>query len=184
MHRIRDANFLISIGNQIIMCPDFGTSINFQPVLDHFAQIYVLYQKDFSSQNWLASLTKKKVKLQSPGVACNSDHSVSESTPNQIGWETQKWHWFSLRQMVLELLIKTCKILFWTKTRWSTKIFVPFLNFSHNLLQDAYVACRSETCAILKQVSDWHGVPFWKMCISETCFRLALCKLCHIEVAW
>ena len=36
-------------------------------------------------------------------------------------------------------------------------------------------------CAILKYVSDWHGVPFWNMCISETCFRLAPSKLCHIE---
>ena len=35
--------------------------------------------------------------------------------------------------------------------------------------------------AILKHVSDWHGVPFWKMCISDTRFRLALCKLCHIK---
>ena len=38
-------------------------------------------------------------------------------------------------------------------------------------LIDACVARRSETCAILKHVSDWHGVPFWKMCISETCYR-------------
>ena len=48
----------------------------------------------------------------------------------------------------------------------------------------ACVACRSETCAILKHVLDWHGVPFWKMCISKTCFRLAPCKLCHIEGRW
>ena len=41
------------------------------------------------------------------------------------------------------------------------------------LVMTAYVACRSKTCAILKHVSDWHGVPFWKMCISATCFRLA-----------
>ena len=39
------------------------------------------------------------------------------------------------------------------------------------------VACCSVTCAILKHVSDWHGVPFWKMCILEKCFRLAQCKL-------
>ena len=34
---------------------------------------------------------------------------------------------------------------------------------------------------ILKHVSDWHGVPFWKnntLCIYETCFRY---KLCHAE---
>ena len=28
------------------------------------------------------------------------------------------------------------------------------------LLIHKRVACRSETCAILKRVSDWHGVPF------------------------
>ena len=39
------------------------------------------------------------------------------------------------------------------------------------------VARRSETYAILKHVSDWHCVPFWNMCHSETHFRLALCKL-------
>ena len=45
----------------------------------------------------------------------------------------------------------------------------------------ARVACSSETCAILKHVSDWRGVPFWKMCISDTRFGMAPCKLCHIE---
>ena len=47
-----------------------------------------------------------------------------------------------------------------------------------------HVLCRayhSETCAILKHVSDWHGVSFWKMFISGACCRLTPCKLCHIE---
>ena len=65
----------------------------------------------------------------------------------------------------------------------------------------AYVACRSESRAILKHVSDWHGVcmlcavlnhvpswsmfqigmvcvccvPFWITCHPEACFRLAWC---------
>ena len=45
----------------------------------------------------------------------------------------------------------------------------------------AFVASRSEICAIAKQVSDCHGMPFFKMCISEKCFKLAPCKFCHIE---
>ena len=35
--------------------------------------------------------------------------------------------------------------------------------------------------AILIHVPDWHRVLFQKMCHYETCSRLALCKLCHIQ---
>ena len=31
-----------------------------------------------------------------------------------------------------------------------------------------WCTCRFETCAILRHVSDWHCVLFWKMCYSET----------------
>ena len=34
--------------------------------------------------------------------------------------------------------------------------------------QCASVVCHSETCTILKHVSDWHSVLFWNMCISGT----------------
>ena len=34
----------ILIWNQIILCSRLGTFIDFQPVLDHFAQIYMLFQ--------------------------------------------------------------------------------------------------------------------------------------------
>ena len=44
-----------------------------------------------------------------------------------------------------------------------------------------YVACRSKTWAILKHVSVWHCVPFGKMYHSQSWFRLAPSKLCHIE---
>ena len=42
------------------------------------------------------------------------------------------------------------------QTCWSS--FPPFTR----------VACRSNACAILKHVSDWYDVPFFKKCISET----------------
>ena len=32
------------------------------------------------------------------------------------------------------------------------------------------MVCRSETCAILKHVSDCYGVPFWNLCNPETCW--------------
>ena len=51
----------------------------------------------------------------------------------------------------------------------------------HAFPTHAFVACRSETCAILRNVSDLYCVPFWNMCHSEAYFRLALWKLCHIE---
>ena len=40
----RDANFQILISNQIFLCADLGTFIDFQSVLDHFAPIYALFQ--------------------------------------------------------------------------------------------------------------------------------------------
>ena len=40
----RDANFRILIWSQILWDPDLGTFIDFQPVLVHFAQMYVLFQ--------------------------------------------------------------------------------------------------------------------------------------------
>ena len=43
----------------------------------------------------------------------------------------------------------------WMSEFWTSGIVYANINFKH-----AYVACRSETCAILKHVSDWHSVPF------------------------
>ena len=50
--------------------------------------------------------------------------------------------------------------------RWQNNEYVCSVDDA----QHAYVACRSETCATLKHFSDWHGVRFWKMWISEVCF--------------
>ena len=46
---------------------------------------------------------------------------------------------------VFELLIKTCKLLFWLiiKNHLAYYILMPFLNFSDNLLQDAYYFSKS-----------------------------------------
>ena len=44
-------------------------------------------------------------------------------------------------------------------------------------------ACMHVLRTVLKHLSNWHGLPFGKMYISETCFRLALCKLRHIKAA-
>ena len=42
---------------------------------------------------------------------------------------------------------------------------------------DACVACRSETCAILKHVSDWHCVPFWICTIVPFWNMLQICTV-------
>ena len=65
-----------------------------------------------------------------------------------------------------------------TLSNTTDKIRLPL---SHMNWPYVRVVCPSETCAILKHFSNWHMVYHSEMCISETCFRLALCKLCHIE---
>ena len=55
----REANFQILIWNQIFFNAKFwALFIDFQPVLDHFSKIYVLFQIFFTFlfQNWVASL--------------------------------------------------------------------------------------------------------------------------------
>ena len=53
----------------------------------------------------------------------------------------------SVVQAVLELLINTYRILFWSitqdRTTWPTEILMSFLSFSDNLLQDAYMFQKS-----------------------------------------
>ena len=42
MQRCQFSDF--NLKSDFFLCPDLGTFIDFQPVSDHFAQIYVLFQ--------------------------------------------------------------------------------------------------------------------------------------------
>ena len=85
----------------------------------------------------------------------------------------------SVGQAVLDLLIKTCKILFWRislRASWLPKISMSFLSFSHNWLQDVcanYGSIFSKLLIILrwctKHAQSWFYMKL-PLRVSDYCF--------------
>ena len=84
----------------------------------------------------------------------------------QIVWKTQKWHWNFSRPNGSWVIGKNNILLVLFNNSWTpgpTKILMPFLSFSDNLLQDNHImfhksvknfAITHKTCSI------WFGVQF------------------------
>ena len=67
-------------------------------------------------------------------------HSQTFNTfPEQTVRESQNCITSSVGPTDLELLIKTCKILCWSRITWPTNILMPFFSSSDNSLQAAYI---------------------------------------------
>ena len=90
---------------------------------------------------------------------------------NQIVRETENWHQNFIRPSSFGVLIKT---LFWSinsRTAWPTKILMPFLRFSDNLLHENHISFQKsiDNFEIVHpqnmQTFGWFGVLFPLKCM-------------------